>query len=179
MTDMSGSRARLVLDGVFYAFAIFFFLYLFNYFWTTEGGPTFLAMTLVPVTFVLFVLNSLRENELYPALPPVANYAIAAVYIGCSLMVGYYMHNEYFALGTERAGDWNSTDLFMGGLMTVLVLEYSRKRHMPLFVLNVILMVYAVYGYLVPGMFHHGGLSWFRVFTAMSVETTTGVFSNL
>jgi TRAP transporter 4TM/12TM fusion protein len=179
MTDTAPSRPPFALEGIYYAFAIFFFLYLFNYFWTTEGGPTFLAMTLVPVTFVLFVLNSLRENDLYPALPPAANYAIAAVYIGCSLMVGYYMYTEYFALGTERAGDWNSTDLFMGGLMTLLVLEYSRKRHMPLFVLNIILILYAVYGYVVPGMFYHAGLSWTRVVTAMSVETTTGVFSNL
>jgi len=51
--------------------------------------------------------------------------------------------------------------------------------HMPLFVLNLVLILYAVYGYMVPGMFYHAGLSWHRVITAMSVETTTGVFSNL
>ena len=179
MTDAPLSRPRFIIESIYYVTAIIFFVYLFTYFWTTEGGPTFLAMTLVPITYVLFVLNSLRENDLYPGLPPAANYAIAAIYIGCALAVAYYMHTEYYELGTERAGDWNTTDLFMGGLMTVLVLEYSRKRHMPLFVLNIVLMVYAVYGYVVPGMFHHAGLSWFRVFTAMSVETTTGVFSNL
>jgi TRAP transporter 4TM/12TM fusion protein len=178
-TDAPLSRPRFIVESIYYVTAIVFFVYLFTYFWTTEGGPTFLAMTLVPVTYVLFVLNSLREDDLYPGLPPAANYAIAAIYIVCALAVTYYMHTEYYALGTERAGDWNTTDVFMGGLMTVLVLEYSRKRHMPLFVLNIVLMVYAVYGYVVPGMFHHGGLSWFRVFTAMSVETTTGVFSNL
>ena len=58
-------------------------------------------------------------------------------------------------------------------------MEYARKRHMPLFVLNIVLILYAVYGYVVPGMFYHAGLSWWRVVTAMSVETTTGVFSNL
>ena len=78
-----------------------------------------------------------------------------------------------------RAGAWNTTDLLMGGLMAVLVMEYARKRHMPLFVLNIVLILYAVYGYVVPGMFYHAGLSWTRVVTAMSVETTTGVFSNL
>ena len=56
-----------------------------------------------------------------------------------------------------RAGDWNATDLIMGGLMTLLVMEYSRKRHMPLFVLNIVLILYAVYGYVVPGMFYHAG----------------------
>jgi TRAP transporter 4TM/12TM fusion protein len=50
---------------------------------------------------------------------------------------------------------------------------------MPLFVLNLVLILYAAYGYVVPGMFYHAGLSWGRVVTAMSVETATGVFSNL
>src|SRR6266540_2798362 len=156
MTDTSLPWSRIILDCIYYAVAIFFFLYLFAYFWTSEGGPTLLAMTLVPVTYVLFVLNSLRANDLYSRLPPAANYAIAAIYIGCALAVAVYMNAEYYELGTSRAGAWDPPDLFMGGLM-----------------------VYAVYGYVVPGMFYHAGLSWSRVVTAMSVETSTGVFSNL
>jgi TRAP transporter 4TM/12TM fusion protein len=179
MTGHSASRSRTVLDGIYYAVAIFFFVYLFFYFWTSEGGPTLLAMTLVPVTFILFILNLLREDDLYPSLPPAANRVIAAIYVGCSVYVAYYMNTEYYELGTSRAGSWEPWDLFVGGLMTVLVMEYARKRHMPLFVLNIVLILYAVYGYLVPGMFHHAGLSWHRVVTAMSVENTTGVFSNL
>jgi TRAP transporter 4TM/12TM fusion protein len=179
MTDSSVRRPHFAVECAYYAVAIFFFVYLFLYFWTGEGGPTLLAMTLVPVTYVLFVLNGLRENDLYPRLPTAANYLMATVYILLALAVAVYMHTEYYALGTERAGDWNWTDLLVGSVMTVLVLEYSRKRHMPLFVLNIILMLYAVYGYLVPGMFSHAGLSWWRVGTAMSVETSTGVFSNL
>ncbi len=132
MTDNSANRPRFVVECVYYAVAIFFFFYLFFYFWTSEGGPTLLAMTLVPVTYVLFVLSCLRENDLYPSLPPAANFVIAAVYIGLALAVALYMHTEYYALGTERAGDWNSTDLLVGTVMTALVLEYSRKRHMPL-----------------------------------------------
>jgi TRAP transporter 4TM/12TM fusion protein len=179
MTDTAGPRSRIVLDCIYYAVAIFFFLYLFSYFWTSGGGPTLLAVTLVPVTYVLFILSSLRANELYPRLPPIANYAIAAVYIACALAVSVYMNVEYYELGTSRAGAWDPSDLVMGGLMVVLVMEYSRKRHMPLFVLNIVLILYAVYGWLVPGMFYHAGLSWGRVVTAMSVENTTGVFSNL
>jgi TRAP transporter 4TM/12TM fusion protein len=175
----SWPRSRTILDCIYYAVAIFFFLYLFTYFCTSAGGPTLLAMTLVPVAYVLFVLNSLRADELYPGLPPIANYALATVYAGCAIAVSLYMNAEYYELGTSRAGAWDPSDLFMGGLMAVLVMEYSRKRHMPLFVLNIVLILYAVYGGLVPGMFHHAGLSWGRVVTAMSVETTTGVFSNL
>jgi TRAP transporter 4TM/12TM fusion protein len=179
MTDTPRPRSRVILDCIYYAVAIFFFLQLFTYFWTSEGGPTLLAMTLVPVTYMLFVLNALRANDLYPRLPPIANYAIAAIYVGCALAVSVYMNTEYYELGTSRAGAWDPPDLFMGGLMAVLVLEYARKRHMPLFVLNIVLILYAVYGWLVPGMFRHAGLSWGRVVTAMSVENTTGVFSNL
>jgi TRAP transporter 4TM/12TM fusion protein len=178
-SEASASRSHLIADVLYYLTAIFFFVYLFVYFWTSEGGPTFLAMTLVPVTYVLFVLSALREDDLYPSLPAVLNYAVAAAYIVCALFVACYMHTEYYELGTVRAGDWNSTDMAVGGLMTLLVLEYSRKRHMPLFVLNIALIFYAVYGYVVPGMFYHSGLSWNRVITAMSVEATTGVFSNL
>jgi len=63
--------------------------------------------------------------------------------------------------------------------MVVLVMEYARKRYFPLFVLNIILILYAVYGWVVPGMFFHPGLSWTRIVTSMSVEDTTGVFSGL
>jgi TRAP transporter 4TM/12TM fusion protein len=172
-------RSRFILDGIYYAFAIFFFFYLFIYYWTSEGGPTLLAMTLVPVTFILFTLHSLRANDLYPRLPQITNYVIGAIYVVCALAVAFYMNTEYIELGTARAGAWEPLDMFMGGLMALLVMEYSRKRHMPLFVLNLVLILYAVYGYLVPGMFYHAGLSWHRVVSAMSLETTTGVFSNL
>jgi len=179
MTENITGRPRLVIECIYYIAAIFFFLYLFIYLWTSDGGPTLLAMTLVPVTYVLFVLNGLREDDLYPGLPNAANYIIAAIYIALALAVAVYMHTEYYDIGTVRAGDWNTNDLIMGGVMTVLVLEYSRRRHLPLFVLNLVLLLYAVYGYVVPGMFYHSGLSWGRVVTAMSVETATGVFSNL
>jgi TRAP transporter 4TM/12TM fusion protein len=179
MTDTSRKRPPRIVEGAYWVIAIAFFGYLLQYFWTSEGGPTLLAMTLVPITFVLYVLNSLRENDLYPRLPPAANLAIAAVYIALALYIAYYMHTEYYALGAERVGYWDATDLTLGTAMTLLVMEYARKRHLPLFILNIVLVLYAVYGYLVPGMLAHGGLSWWRVGTAMSVETATGVFSNL
>ena len=63
--------------------------------------------------------------------------------------------------------------------MTLLIMEYARKRHMPLFILNIVLIVYAVYGNYVPGMFYHAGMTWERVITASSVEVATGIFSSL
>ena len=180
MTDHSeAATPRIVVNCLYYAVAISFFLYIFYYYWTGSGGSTLLALTLIPITFILFTLQALRDNDLYPKLPPLANYIIAAVYIAISAYVSYYMTTEYEDLGTSRAGMWDPADLVWGGLMTLLIIEYARKRHMPLFILNIVLILYAVYGYLVPGMFHHAGLSWERVTSATSIEMATGIFSNL
>ena len=179
MPGSASTRSRLVIGVLYYAVAVYFFVHLFYYYWTSAGGPLLLATTLVPVTFILFTLNLLRENDLHPRLPAAANYAIAAIYIAVSIVVAVYMYVENYELGTERAGMWNGTDMILGALMTLLVMEYSRRRHMPLFILNIVLVLYAVYGWLIPGMFYHAGLDWPRIITAMSVEMTTGVFSSL
>lgn len=173
------ARARTAANLLYYLTAIFFFAYLFGYYWTSEGGPALLALTLVPVTFILFTLDELRKDELYPELPAAVGVLIGALYIVVSAAVTVYMFVEYEAIGTVRAGMWNATDITMGALMVLLIMEYTRRRHFVLFVLNILLIVYAVYGSWVPGMFHHPGLTWERVTTAMSVEMATGVFSNL
>ena len=154
-------------------------LYLLNYYLTGEGGPTVLAVLLVPVAFILFVLDELRKDELFPRLGWRANHAIAAVYIALALIAGIYVQVEFFEIRTVRAGTWSTADLVMGAIMALLIMEYARKRYFVLFVLNVVLVLYAVYGWMVPGMFGHPGLSWSRIVSAMSVETTTGVYSRL
>ena len=177
----AGSQYRppFLLDCIYYAVSIGFFVTMFYYYWTGAGGPVILAMVMIPITFVLFTLQGLRQNDLYPKLPMVANYAIGAVYCLFSIYCAYYMYNNYMALGLERSGMWNNADLWLGGLMSLLIIEYARKRHTPLFVLNIILILYAVYGYMVPGMFYHAGLSWTRVTAASSLEMETGIFSRL
>jgi TRAP transporter 4TM/12TM fusion protein len=177
--DKLSRRPHHLLDGLYYAGAIAFSLYLFLYYWTSSGGPTLLAMAMVPAAFALYVLNALRRNDFYPRLPLIANYVIAAAYIAASAAVAVYMHTQYYDLGTVRAGMWNDADLLIGALMTVLILEYARQRHVSLLVLNIILILYAVYGWMVPGMFYHAGLSWDRIASAMSVEMSTGIFARL
>jgi len=181
MTESAAPAARPhpVVNGLYYVTAVFFCAYLFVYYWTAEGGPTLLALALVPVTFILATLDDLRKDSLYPSLAPIASRVIAAVYIAVSIAVAVYMVVEYEEIGTVRAGIWSATDLTMGTLMVLLILEWSRRRHMALLVLNVLLILYAVYGSVVPGMFFHPGLSWERIASAMSVELSTGVFSNL
>lgn len=165
--------------ALFLPVAASFFLYLLRYYLTGAGGPTLLAVTLVPVTFMLFTLDALRTNQLYPKLGPAANWVIGGVYLALSLLVIVYLNMEFVEVRTVRLGIWNPMDLLIGAIMFVLVMEYSRKRYFPLFLINLALILYTVYGWIVPGMFGHPGLSWTRVISAMSVEITTGVFSRL
>lgn len=170
---------RRVGEVLYLLVAVLFSVYLFRYYLTGLGGPTLLAMTLVPVTFILFTLDALRTNAFYPGLGPVANRVIAGVYVAACLLVAVYLSIEYEAIGTVRAGIYSRTDLLVGSLMVVLVMEYARKKYFALFVLNLLLILYTVYGWLMPGLFRHPGLSWTRVLSAMSVEMATGVFSRL
>jgi TRAP transporter 4TM/12TM fusion protein len=172
-------RPPFVLDCLYYGASIAFTLYMFYYYWTGDDGPVVLAMTMIPIAYVLFTLQALRQNDLYPTLSMNVNYAIGTVYCLFSLYCAYYMHTNYVSLGEERSGMWNTADLTFGGIMSLLIIEYARKRHMPLFVLNIVLILYAVYGYMVPGLFYHAGVSWERVISASSVEVETGIFSSL
>jgi TRAP transporter 4TM/12TM fusion protein len=179
MSADSASRLNTAVIGVYYVVAVLFSIYLFNYYLTGEGGPTVLAVTLLPVTIVLFILEELRKGDFYPKLSQTANYIIAAIYMAAAMVSGVYMNIEYFDIETVRAGVWTTTDLAMGGIMVLLIMEYARKRYFVIFVINVLLILYAVYGWVVPGLFGHPGLSWTRVASAMSVEMTTGVYSRL
>ncbi|MCC7487133.1 MAG: TRAP transporter permease [Burkholderiales bacterium] len=178
-TPAAVTRARAAANVLYFVTAVFFFGYLFFYYWTSEGGPARLALALVPVSFILFTLDELRKGELYPGLPPAASFVTGAAYVLAAAVVAVYMFVEYVEIGTVRAGIWNAADLAIGSLMVVLILEYTRRRHLVLFVLNAVLILYAVYGSVVPGMFFHPGLTWERIASAMSVEMSTGVFSNL
>ena len=97
-TPASAPKTPAAVERLYFLTAIVFFLYLFSYYWTSEGGPVLLAITLVPVTFILFTLDEIRKGEFYPRLPAAANYAIAAVYIGLSIMVAVYMRVEYIEI---------------------------------------------------------------------------------
>lgn len=165
--------------ALFFLVAFCFFVYLFRYYVTGAGGPTLLAVSLVPVTFILFTLDALRTGSLYPKLGEVPNAIIGLLYIVVCLVVAIYFNVEFVDVRTVRLGIWSQTDLLAGSAMFLLVMEYSRKKYFLLFVINLILILYTVYGWLVPGQFGHPGLSWTRALTAMSVEMTTGVFSQL
>jgi hypothetical protein len=80
MTDVTPQyRPPRALDAIYYALSLGFLGVMLYYYWTGLGGPTLLAMTMIPAVYVLFVLQALRQNDLYPQLPLWLNYLIAAL----------------------------------------------------------------------------------------------------
>jgi TRAP transporter 4TM/12TM fusion protein len=148
-----------------------------HYFTTGLGGTMLLAVTLVPIAYVLWVLNSFVAGELpYPRLGLKLNIAIAGLYIAMCIFSIIYMRVEFDALIYDRAGFFNTPDKIVGVMMLGLVIEYTRREHGVLFYLILSLMLYSVYGSIFPGILFHPGVSWMRVITSSSIEITLGLF---
>ena len=148
-----------------------------HYFTTGIGGAMLLSITLVPIAYVMYVLNSLATGELlYPRLGLKLNMAIAALYIAMCVFSLIYMRVEFDELIYLRAGFFNLPDKIVAVMMLGLVLEYTRREHIVLLYLLLFLMLYSVYGYVFPGIFGHPGVSWIRVITSSSVEIKLGLF---
>ena len=148
-----------------------------HYFTTGLGGTMLLSVTLVPIAYVLWVLNSFVSGELpYPRLGLKPNIAIASLYIAMCIFSIIYMRVEFDALIYDRAGFYNTLDKIVGAMMLGLVIEYTRREHITLFYLILFLMFYSVYGSIFPGILGHPGISWSRVITSSSIEISLGLF---
>ena len=156
---------------------IIYLIFSLHYFLTGLGGSMLLAVTLVPLAYVLWVLNSFVTGELpYPRLGLKSNIAIAGLYIAICIFCLIYMRVEYDALIYDRAGFYNTPDKIVGAMMLGLVVEYTRREHGVLFYLILFLMLYSVYGWIFPSIFGHPGVSWTRVITSSSVEIKLGLY---
>jgi len=162
----------------FYLIATLVYLgFSLHYFTTGLGGTMLLAVTVVPIAYVMWVLNSFVVGVLpYPRLGLKLNIAIAALYIAMCIFSLIYMRVEFDELIYDRAGFFNTTDKIVAVMMLGLVLEYTRREHDILFYLMIFLMFYSVYGWMFPGIFGHPGVSWMRVITSSSVEISLGLF---
>jgi len=148
-----------------------------HYYTTGLGGAMLLAVTLVPLAYVLWVLNSFVVGELpYPRLGLKLNITIASLYIAICIVAVIYLRVEFDALVYDRAGFFNTADKIVGAMMLGLIIEYTRREHRLLFYLILFLMLYSVYGWVFPGIFGHPGVSWTRVITSSSIEITLGLF---
>lgn len=179
---------RLLTASNLYMFvAVVLFLSLLSYFYTGLGGPRLLATRLLPLAIILWALRSYIDGGPYPWYHQFGaragrriNQGFTTFHITLSLVVLVYFWLEFDSLVFVRSGAYNTMDLVMGGIILFLIFEISRKTHLILFVVNIALVCYALWGsYLAMGTFFwHPGASLERILTSSTVEFSTGVFGN-
>ncbi len=168
-----GVRNVLLLVSTFFTLALLY------YYYSGLGGPLLLASYMVPLSFIIFVLNSILEKSFYPSLPEKVRYAIASIYIALSIIVAIYLVTNFYALITVRSGSYNVYDIIIGLIIVALVMEYARIRHRVIFYLNLFLIFYAIFGYVFPPPLNHPGITPERIITSLSVEYSDGVLGKL
>ncbi len=97
-----------------------------------------------------------------------------------SLVTMVYFVSEYHQLTYWRAGAPNTTDLILGGIAMLLVIETARKDTgywIPL--LAVVFLIYGYFGRGLPGMLRHIGLGFDRLIEICSVELGIGIYGTL
>jgi TRAP transporter 4TM/12TM fusion protein len=169
------------LGNLTFAVSLAFFAWLVRYFYTGLGGPVELAARLIPVALILQVLFLYRKAPLYPRLPAMLNHALVALYVAIAAYAFWYFLGEYERLAIYAQGSYTRHDYLVGLLMFLLVMELSRLAHPVLFWINVVMVVYTLYGYLFPrslDFFWHPGTTFQRVVTSSTVEFSTGIYGS-
>ena len=153
------------------------FIWLCWYFYTGFGGPSELVAALVPVAVAVQILCMHENGFIYKKLPPVANHTLVVIYLGICLFAFYHFVSQYEEIAIWRQGSYTRTDFVMGLLVFLLVMELSRVIHPDLFWVNVIMVVYTMWGNLSPiDFFWHPGTTFYRVITSSTVELSTGIY---
>jgi len=173
----SGIMRHVTLNNLIFLLSTVMFAWLCWYFYTGFGGPSELAAALVPMALMLQLLLMHRRAYLYKRLPPVVNNAIILVYLGICVFAFYHFVTEYEDISIWRQGSYTRADFIMGLLVFMLVMEISRIAHTELFWVNVVMVVYTLYGYLSPiDFFWHPGTTFYRLITSSTVELSTGIY---
>ncbi|MCC5842536.1 MAG: TRAP transporter permease [Opitutales bacterium] len=167
------------LNRLYGGAAFVFFSVLVGYYVSGFGGPTQLAVIMVPLALIVGNLRDLRAGEIYPRLPAIARHVLVGAQVFVCLAAALYIRIEFDAIRSTRLGAWTPLDYLAGTALALLVLEYTRRRYFPVFLINLILVLYCVYGAAMPGMLRHPGISWQRVGSSLSLEMSTGIFERL
>ena len=167
------------LDYIILGLEIFLLIILIYYYATGYGGSMLLAVFTVPLIFALHTLYSLKENKLYPRLGVKVNYIVGVIYVVLSIIISIYLVVNFDDLRYVRWGSPNTTDYIIGTIALLFIMEYTRRKHIAIFVLNVFLMFYALYGWLFPDIFRHPGVGIRVLIRSLTVDFETGIFERL
>lgn len=165
------------LKNLTFAFALIQFVWLVWFFYTGLGGAQELVARVLSITLIVQILFMYQDDYLYKWLPPAINHIIVAAYVGICLYALFYFHKEFERIAIYAQGSYTQQDFIVGLLMFLLVMELSRLAHPILFWVNVVMVVYTLWGYLSPiDFFWHPGTSFYRVVTSSTVEFSTGIY---
>ena len=174
---MSWVKSQLDLRNLILVFALIQLVWLVWYFYTGYGGPQELVARLMSVALILQILFMYRQDYLYKWLPPRVNDVIVVIYIAICLYAFWHFWQEFEEIAIYRQGSYTTQDFIVGLLVFLLVMELSRLAHPVLFWVNLVLVVYTLWGYLSPfDFFWHPGTSFYRVVTSSTVEFSTGIY---
>jgi hypothetical protein len=79
----------------FYVVALLFVVQLLRYYATGAGGPTLLAVSMLPVAYVLATLDDLRQGKLYPRLGAVGGAVVGTALIAVAVAAGLDLNAEF------------------------------------------------------------------------------------
>jgi len=172
-------KSQFTLRNLILVFALIQFVWLVWYFYTGLGGAVELVSRLLSIALILQILFMYEQDYFYKWLPPAANHLIVAAYIGIALYAFVYFLFEYERIAIYAQGTFNTHDIVVGTLMFLLVMELTRMAHPILFWVNVVMVLYTMYGFIFPrwlDFFWHPGVSFERVVTSSTVEMSTGIY---
>ena len=131
------------------------------------------------IALTLQILFMYRDDYLYKWLPPAANHLIVTIYVGICAYSFYYFFTEYERIAVYAQGTFTEHDYIVGLLVFLLVMELTRLAHPILFWINLLMVVYTLYGQLIPrsfDFFWHPGTDFYRVVTSSTIEFSTGIY---
>jgi TRAP transporter 4TM/12TM fusion protein len=147
------------------------------YYYTGLGGEQQLVANVLPIALTLQIMFMYQQGYFYRFLPPTLNHIIVAIYVGICAYAFVYLLTEFERLAIYAMGDFTPHDFIVGLLVFLLVMELSRLAHPVLFWVNIVLVLYTIWGYLSPiDFFWHPGTTFYRVVTSSTFEFSTGIY---
>jgi TRAP-type uncharacterized transport system fused permease subunit len=174
-------KSQVKLRNLIFVFALIQFVWLVWYFYTGLGGSLQLVSRLLSTALILQILFMYEERYFYAWLSPAINNVVVAIYIGIALYAFAYFWFEYERIAVYAQGTFSGHDYIVGLLMFLLVMELTRMAHPILFWVNLVMIIYTMYGFIFPrwlDFFWHPGVSFERVVTSSTVEFSTGIYGS-
>lgn len=163
------------------ALIVLYAILILYYFATGWGGARMFVVVMVPLSVVLWVLDSIYKGE--QLIPKVRStyisIAVGSAFVVMSLTSAYYLYNNFWDLVSVRMGSYNYLDLLAGALIVLVILWFGAVKYPIIFAIVLFFLVNALYGQYFPGILRHPGITYTRLVASLSVDFSTGVFESL